>query len=93
MKRQLVESTTLILQMVKSQFYQIRTSIPINLRIKGDDISEDTETFKVRITTSPTNAVFPREVNELEATVTITDDEPVRMRSCQHRFYCRRGCS
>ena len=55
------------------------TSIPINLRIKGDDISEDTETFKVRITTSPTNAVFPREVNELEATVTITDDEPVRM--------------
>ena len=52
------------------------TSIPINLRIKGDEISEDYETFKVRITSQPLNAVFDREVTELEATVTITDDEP-----------------
>ena len=62
------------------------TSIPINLRIKGDDISEDTETFKVRITSPPTNAVFDREVTELEATVTITDDEPNEMRIVNTNF-------
>ena len=51
------------------------TSIPISIQIKGDDINEGDETFKVRVTTPPRNAVFTETVSMLEATVTITDDE------------------
>ena len=51
------------------------TSIPISIQIKGDIINEGDETFKVRITTPPSNAVFASGISMLEATITITDDE------------------
>ena len=52
-------------------------SIPIIIQIKGDDVSEGDETFKVIVSDPPTNAYFSRGVSELEATVTIYDDEPI----------------
>ena len=51
------------------------TSIPISIQIKGDDINEGNETFKVRVTTPPNNAAFANGVSMLEATITIVDDE------------------
>ena len=55
------------------------TTVPIHIQIKGDDLSEGNETFKVRVTSPPVNAVFPLGVAVLEATVTIYDDEPIIM--------------
>ena len=55
------------------------TSIPINIQIKGDNESEDNETFKIRIAAPPTNTVFALGTLELEATITIYDDEPIIM--------------
>ena len=51
------------------------TSIPISIQIKGDDINEGNETFKVRVKTPPENAVFADGVSMLEATIKIIDDE------------------
>ena len=42
------------------------TSIPIIIQIKGDDLSEGDETFKVIISDPPTNAYFSRGISELE---------------------------
>ena len=53
------------------------TSIPINIQIKGDNLSEGNETFKVIISEPPTNAYFALGTSKLEATVTILDDEPI----------------
>ena len=55
------------------------TTIPINIQIKGDDLSEGDETFKVIISTPPSNAYFRHGVSTLEADVTIHDDEPIIM--------------
>ena len=55
------------------------TSIPINIQIKGDELSESNETFKVVISTPPSNAYFLHGVPSLEADVTIHDDEPIIM--------------
>ena len=52
-----------------------QTSVPINIKIKGDDLDEGNETFKVRVAIPPTNAVFADGISVLEATVTIIDDE------------------
>ena len=51
------------------------TSIPISIQIKGDDINEGNETFKLRVAVPPTNAVFASGVSMLEATIKIIDDE------------------
>ena len=51
------------------------SSIPINFQIKGDDFNEGKESFKIRITDPPSNAVFTDGVTELEAIITIVDDE------------------
>ena len=53
------------------------TSIPINIKIKGDNLSEGNETFKVIISEPPTNAYFALGTTKLETTVTILDDEPI----------------
>ena len=55
------------------------TSIPINFQIKGDDLSESDETFKIIISAPPSNAYFRHGVSTLEARVTIVDDEPIIM--------------
>ena len=55
------------------------TSIPFNIQIKGDDLSEGDETFKVIISTPPSNAYFRHGNSTLEAEVTIHDDEPIKM--------------
>ena len=55
------------------------TSTPINIQIKGDELSEDDETFKVIISTPPSNAYFRHGVSTLVAEVTIVDDEPIIM--------------
>ena len=63
------------------------TSIPINIRIKGDDLSEGDETFKVLVTTPPSNAYLFHGVPKLEATVTIYDDEPILLSATTDDFY------
>ena len=55
------------------------TSIPVNILIKGDELSEDDETFKVIISTPPSNAYIRHGNSTLEAEVTIHDDEPIIM--------------
>ena len=53
------------------------TSIPINVQIKGDNISEGDETFKIKIDSVPDDVVFPLGTSIIEATVKIVDDEPI----------------
>ena len=55
------------------------TSIPVNIKIKGDELSEVDETFKVIISTPPSNAYIRHGNSTLEAEVTIHDDEPIIM--------------
>ena len=54
-------------------------SIPINIQIKGDELSEGDETFKVIIADPPSNAYFHHGISTLEVEVTIVDDEPIIM--------------
>ena len=54
-------------------------SIPINIQIKGDELSESDETFRVIIADSPSNAYFHHGISTLEVQVTIIDDEPIIM--------------
>ena len=62
------------------------TSIPIIIQIKGDDVSEGDETFKVIISDPPTNAYFSRGVSELNASITIFDDEPILLSAATTNF-------
>ena len=62
------------------------TSIPINIQIKGDNLSEGDETFKVLITNPPASAYFFQGVSKLEATVTIYDDEPILLSADNTNF-------
>ena len=65
---------------------QNTTSIPITVQIEGDDLSEGDETFKIIVSTRPNNAYFYRGTNELEATVTIYDDEPILLSAATTNF-------
>ena len=47
------------------------TSIPLNIQINGDELSESDESFKIVISDPPSNAYFRHGVSSLDAKVTI----------------------